>query len=348
MSLVNTRLQDYWIASPDASKNTARTGRSGCFDVFRIGNDEAESFITQELLDKAAMSAGRDIKIPVYDAETVTVTTGSRALVISDNENTSQLMSVTKTVYDWGFTTVPARYGNNEMSLQQDFNRKFKKFHDQVIDDLDAAAEAVLNTNKSQVFADTLLHTNSSNVITCTDANKDRLYSDLSVIMKANKHFGMPYRLITNAGGEAILRQQEKYGQFNEQNKMIEYADKTQHFSQNIDNAADHQATGYIVMPGSLGVLFTQEPDGLLRMRSNDGTEWDVDTFPTLNIPMSTYYYEGRADKSTLGGAETAHLERTKVCAYGFSLEVAFVTVYNNDLSTIANPIIKWQVADPV
>lgn len=344
MSLLATRVQEFRIASPEASKYTTRTGRAGCFDAFVMGNSEPDSIITPEMLEKAAISSGRDIKVPVFDSETVTVATGTRPVVIADDENTSALMSVTKTIYSWGFTIVPARYGNNEIKMQQDFNRKFKKYLDQIIDDLDAAAASNLNTNKSQVFADTLVHTNASNVIQSTQANKDRLYSDLSVIMKANKYFGAPYRLITNAGGEAILRQQEKYGQFNEVNKTLEYADKTQHFSQNISNGAGVEATGYMVNSGSLGVLFTHEADSILRTQLADGTEWGIDTLPVLNVPISTYYYEGRADKSALGGAETAHLERTAVQSYGFSMEVALINAYIDDLTTVASPIVKWEV----
>ena len=165
-------------------------------------------------------------------------------------------------------------------------------------------------------------------------------------MMKANDYFGAPYRLITNSGGEAIVRQQEKYGTFNEQNKTLEWSDKTLHFTNTITDAASHHATGYLVEQGNLGVLFTQEADAVDNRTLPDGTEWSIETLPILNIPISTYFYYGRADKSSLGGAETAHLTRTAVEHYGFSLEIAFLTAYNDDLASVANPIIKWDISD--
>ena len=348
MSIVLTRLQEYRAASPNASKYTTRTTRAGAFDCFALGNSEMSSVVTSDMLSAAAGSSGRDIKIPVFDSESITITTGTRAVAISDNENTSALMTVTKKIYSWEFTMTPALYRNNEIGYQQDWNRKFKKFLDQLIIEVETDALAELNTNKNQPYSELLVHTEVSDQITCTDANKDRILGDLSVIMNAHDFYGDQYRVIGNAGVQAILRQAEKYGTFNEQNKTLEWADKTLHYTNQLANAVGYQGTGYIVNQGTLGVLYVHEPDSIMRTRLGDGTEWDTDVLPILNIPMSTYYYESREDQSAIAGAGSANLTRAGVENYGFSIELAFITAYNDDLVNNSSPIMKFQIADPV
>lgn len=348
MSIVLTRLQEYRAASPEASKYTTRTTRAGAFDCYALGNSELGSIVTQDMLDEAAASAGRDIKIPVFDSESISITSGTRPVSISDSENTTALMSVTKNVYSWGFTMTPAQYMNNEIKYRQDWQRKFKKYLDALIVQLETDALTELNTNKNQPYSELLVHTEVSDTITSTDANKDRLLGDLSVIMNAHDFYSDKLRIVGNPGVQGFIRQQEKYGQLNQENKTLEYLDKTLHFTNQLSNAVGYQATGYAINPGSLGLLFTHEPDAIMRTRLGESTEFDTAMVPVLNIPMSTYYYESREDQSAIAGAASSHLTRAGVENFGFSIEIAFITAYNDDLVNNASPIMKFQVADPV
>jgi len=348
MSLLATRVQELRLQSPNIDRFTNRASRYGALDAFITSNNDAMSIVTPEMINQVAGTAGRDVKIPVFDSESVSIGS-TRSVTIADSQNTSALLTLSSTVYSWGFTVTPSEYLNSDTQAQADFNRKYLKYIYKFADTLDTACLTSLNTNKTQVWGDYLEYTDpttTSDVVPAALADKDNILSDLSVMMKANDYYGVPYRVVGNTGLEAILRQQEKYGQFNEQNKAIEWADKTFHFTNNQANALNKIATGYIVNPGSLGMLFKHEPDAVIGSVLPDGTEWGMITDDFTGVPISTYTYFGPRDASSISGAATAHLTRAATEYYGFSAEVINVVAYIDDLTTVASPIMKFDVAN--
>jgi hypothetical protein len=333
------------VDSPELDKWMLRASRYGMFDAFLAGTNEPGSIISPELTRISEQTVNTDVKVPVFDSETVTVGS-TRSVTITDSENTSALYTVSYTTYSWGFTIIPSLFMNNEISIQKDFNRKFLKYLYQFADDLDTACGTALNTNKSQVFANDLGHTPVANVITASDANKERLAGDLSVIMKANDYYGSPYRMITNTGYEAIQMQQREHATFNDQNKAIEFQDKTFHYTNRITDAGLDQATGYIVNPNCLGLLFRHERESILKTSLPDGTAWDITTLPLLGIPIDTYFYYGVGDYNAISGAASADMTRAAKEFYGFAIDVATVVSYNDDLTTVASPVVKFAVTD--
>lgn len=348
MSLLATRVQELRLQSPNIDKYTNRASRYGALDAFIGGNNDPMSIVTPEMINQVAGTAGRDVKIPVFDSESVSIGS-TRSVTIANSQNTSALLTLSSTVYTWGFTVTPSEYLNSDTQAQADFNRKYLKYIYKFADTLDAACLTTLNSNKTQVFADYLEYTDPTttlDVVGAALADKDNILGDLSVMMKANDYYGIPFKVIGNTGLEAVLRQQEKYGQFNEQNKTLEYSDKTLHYTNNLANALNKIATGYIVNTGSLGMLFKHEPDSVLGTVLPNGTEWGMITDDFTGVPISTYTYYGAADQNAISGAASAHLTRAGVEYYGFSAEVINVVSYIDDLTTVAAPIMKFDIAN--
>ena len=169
--------------------------------------------------------------------------------------------------------------------------------------------------------------------------------SDLGVIQKANDFPGMPMHVVCNSGIEAEIMQDEKHGLYNDENRAISLADKRFHFSGNISNGAGHDGTGYIVAPDSVGLMFAHEIEALNETVLPDGTQWGRTIMPLLGIPMSTYFYYGVADKTGLG-AHAAGMDRVAVHHYSYSIEVAYVFAYNDDLTSYASPCYKFAYAN--
>ena len=112
-------------------------------------------------------------------------------------------------------------------------------------------------------------------------------------------------------------------------------------------------ATLFAVQRGSLGLLTRFEREAILGTRARTGHEWGIDTLPMINFPVGTYYYESVADYNTIAGAATADMTRNLKEHYGFAVDVAIITPYNSAPTTIANPIVKVEIAtgtigDPV
>lgn len=339
MSLINTRIQNV-RAQSNLDKNELRPSRYGGLDLFMQQSEDPAGILTPELKQKAETSIGNILQTPVIDFDGGISIGNTRSVTIADSENTSQMMNLSFATYSWGFTIVPAMYMNNEVSIQKDFERKFNKYLYKFGQVLDSAAIAALSAGKTQVFNDLLAYTQTGNVIQAPWALRENIMGDIAPMMAANDHFGQVH-LLGNGGVESIIRKLSESGLYNAEMKMLQYSDKILHFSSRIANAGNEYANMYAVQGGSVGILTRFERESLLGTKMADGTEWGIDTLPMLNFPIGTYFYESKGDFNTIGGVATADLTRARKEHYGFAVDIAFLTPYNSDPTTIANPIMK-------
>lgn len=337
MSLINTRIQNI-RAEGRLDKNELRPSRYGGLDLFKTQSDDPAGILTPELKEKAESSIGNVLETAVIDFDADVTIGNVRSVTIADDENTSQMYQINFATYSWGFTIVPAMYMNNEISIQRDFERKFNKYLYKFAETLDTAAITALDTAKTQVFAELLNYTQTGNVIQVPQANHDLIVGDINPMMNANDYYG-PIHLVGNAGTEALIRHLAEHNLYNDVNKTLEYSDKILHFSNRVVKDAGQYGNFFAVEGGSVGMLTRFERESLLGTTMADGTEWDIVTLPMINVPVGTYFYESRGDYSGIAGAATADLTRARKEHYGFAVDVAFVTPYNSDPSTIANPI---------
>jgi len=342
MSLINTRIQNV-RAKSNLDKNELRPSRYGGLNLFMMQSDDPSGILTPELKQKAETSIGNVLETPVIDYDAGVTIGNTRTVTIADDENTSQMFQITFATYAWGFTIVPAMYMNNEISMQADFERKFNKYLYKFAETLDSAAIAALSAAKTQVFGDLLSYTETGNKIIAPWFARENVIGDINPMMAANDHFS-DIHLLGNAGVESIIRKLAQKDLYNIENKTLEYSDKILHFSTRVANAAGEYGNMYAVNGGSVGVLTRFERESLLNTQMADGTAWGIDTLPMINFPCGTYFYESKGDFSAIGGASTADLTRARKEHYGFAVDVAFVTPYNSDLTTIANPIMALAV----
>ncbi len=82
----------------------------------------------------------------------------------------------------------------------------------------------------------------------------------------------------------------------------------------------------------------------MLGTKLPDGSEWNQDILPMLNIPIDTYFYYGKSDESAIAGAASADMTRVAKEHHGFAIEVAEVVAYNDDITTKASPIMKFGI----
>ena len=343
MSLVATRLQNWRIENENFDKNMTRPLEYGALDFFIGQTNSANSIVNPELRDRAFASIGNTVQIPVinYDGE-VTVSS-SRSCTIADDENTSALYTVTWATYQVGFTMTPAAYMNNEISYEHDFRRKMEKVTRALATSLDAAAVAALEANKTQVFADNLGYTITGNTVIVPEQMKTEILGDTNTLMRANA-YPAPLHIIGNAGVDKLVRKLAQHGLWNDANKQLEFEDKVMHFTTNITNASNYNGTFFAVEDGNVGVLTRVDREALRRASANFH-EWDVVRLPYIDLPVGSHYYTGVGDQSEIAGAATADLTCGIKEYFGFSVDVAFVVAYNSNPATVANPIIKAQMA---
>lgn len=343
MSLVLTRIQNI-RANSNLDKFEYRPSRYGALNAFMVQSEDPTGILTEELKQKARTSIGNTLETPVidYDAD---ITIGStRTLTIADSENTSKMVQITFATYAWGFTIAPAMYMNNEIGIQKDFETKIMKYIYAFAKKLDEAALAALAANKTQVLKNPLLYDWSANAINAKWTERENVFGDLEVMMGANDFYGQLH-LVGDPGVESIMRKLQQHGLYNDVNKQNEFGTKIVHLTNNIAAAEGKYAQGYAVNAGSLGMLTRFERDCLLGTVSGDGHEWGIATLPLLNMPVGTYFYDSVGDYNAIAGAATADMTRTRKEHYGFAVDVAFLTAYNSALSTLASPILAFNVS---
>ena len=152
--------------------------------------------------------------------------------------------------------------------------------------------------------------------------------------------------VIGGAGFDSLVRKMAEHDIYNDVNKRMEYDNKVFHYTNNIVNASGVFATGYIVADGNVGVLTRVDREALSRTRANFH-EWDVVRLPFIDLPVGSHYYTAVGDQSGIAGAASADMVCNVKEYFGFSVDVAFLVAYNSDPTTVANPIIKVELAAP-
>jgi len=327
-------------------KYEIRGSRFGALDFVLRDAANAGGIATEDLKNKYFSSIGSTVETPVIDYDGGISIGSSRSTTISDSENTSAMQTISSTVYSWGFTMVPQLYNNNEIGYQKDFEKKFWKYAWLFLTTLDSACVTLLDTYKNQVHTNVLpIYTEASDVVIAALANELRLLGDVGPMMEANDYFGQLH-LVGNTGFQSIISRLQQQGTFNNENKQLQYLDKILHYTNRISNAGGHGSTFFAVNEGSTAIMTRVDREALNRTKSKaNGREWDVMTFPILDLPVGTQYYESDGDFNAIAGAASADMTAAHKEHFGFSVDVALFANYNSDIATRANPIAKYAVA---
>lgn len=345
MSLVATRLQNWRVENPELDRNMTRPCEYGALDFFIEQTNAANSILSPYLRERAFASIGNTVQIPVINYDGDVEVSNVRSCVIADDENTSALYTVVWATYAVGFTMVPAAYANNEISYNHDFTRKMEKVTRALANKLDVDAVAALEAQKTQVFKDLLQYQQNGNVIDVPTQMATEILGDINPIMRANC-FPEYIHIIGNAGVDSLIRKLAQHGVYNDVNKRMEYDNKVIHYTNNVVNEEGKNGTFFAVADGNVGVLTRVDREALRRARANFH-EWDVVRLPYIDLPVGSHYYTAVGDQSAIAGAATADLTCAVKEYFGFSVDVAFIVAYNSNPETVANPIIKAQIAAP-
>ena len=343
MSLVATRLQNWRVENPEFDRNMTRPCEYGALDFFIEQTNAPNSIISQNLRDRAFASIGNTVQIPVINYDGDVQVYNVRSCVIPDDENTSALYTIVWATYAVGFTMTPAAYMNNEITYEHDFFRKLEKITRALADTLDKGAIAALEANKTQVLKDLLNYTKQGYVIEVPTQMATEILGDINPIMRANCYPEMIH-IIGNAGVDSLVRKLAQHGVYNDVNKRMEYDNKVLHYTNNVLNEANKNGTFFAVADGNVGVLTRVDREALRGTKANFH-EWDVVRLPLIDLPVGSHYYTAVGDQSSIMGAATEDLTCAVKEYFGFSVDVAFLVAYNNDAATVANPIIKAEIA---
>jgi hypothetical protein len=347
MSLVLTLMQPLRVrynATNGLDKNELRRSRYGALDFYQQQSKLSTGVISPEMRAKIKESMGNTIQVPVLDARDVVIT-NTRSCVVADSENTSKLVTLTFVTYAFGFTMIPAQYGNNDVSYQADFNRKMELYLQKAAATLDTACVNNLSTNKNTYFpADiTAYYPVVGNALQVTQAQKNDFYNQASAILNTMDFYGQT-NVISSTTGKPMVNRLQAQGAGNAVNEDFQFAGYDWFYTNRLANGAGVQSTAYLVADGMVAMENRNDPDARAKSRTGNGKEWGEAMLPILNMNWGTYYYDDCADKTALH-AGTAHLSRTRVEGFEFSTDVVFVNSYNSNAAAQYGPIVKAEIS---
>ena len=131
-------------------------------------------------------SIGRDVKIPYFSENENIAITNTRSATVGDAENTTGLYTVTFLTLSTGFTVIPSLFMNNEMSVQEDFEKKALRTAANLAKTIDEQVVTALVASATSDFEDLLNYSVSGNKIVIPKSSREIGMTDMEIIMNAN------------------------------------------------------------------------------------------------------------------------------------------------------------------
>lgn len=354
MSLVNTLMQPLrtkYVAKT-MDKNEVRRSEYGALEFFQDQSKLSGGILTEEAKKFIDASAGQNVDIPVLNSENVNIS-NVRSCVIAADTETSALVRLTFVTYQFGFTMVPSRHANNDVSYRELFNKKLEEYLIKFADVLDTAAANTLNLNRNIYFpaAITKYYAVVANALQVPLEEREDFFNQLTAIFKE-----MDYRTMINIVGstslEPLINRLRAQGAANAVNQNFQFNPYRWYTSNRILNGAGIGATLFGVPDGYVAMRNRNMPDNIMGSRIGSAesptNEWGIAKMPIVNLNMGTYYTQNCADNSTLdgGGARMTQLSRSLTEGFSWDTDVCFVTNYNSDPATKYNPIVKAEISN--
>lgn len=350
-SLLATLMQELRSSyTSQFDKNELRPSAVGALNFFM---DEMQNrpIFDPETLNNIIRSYGNSVEVPVLDAETITLTVPyTRTCALVDSENTSAIITLTFQSYGWGFTMTPATSYNNDVKMQQDFNRKFEKFRIEFEKVLDSGAINTLETDKNQLWTNIVpqYYAEVGDALQIPQAEKDDFYNNLEAIFTTMDFPGQVH-VIPATSHLPMVRRLDNQGSSNATNQGFQFDLRSYRWwpTNRIPNGAAVESTGYAVEAGSCFIGNRNDADTSVGYSINGGSKvWGQEMVPVGEnmINMGTFYQQDCADRSAIAGAATAGNTRSRVDGFEFSTDIVYATVYNSDLVNRYNPIVKFEV----
>lgn len=349
MGLTATLTQGLRASYPNGlDKNEDRLSQYGGWEAFVNDTNSPDSIINQEVIAKAKMSAGNSLAIPVINGDDITIT-NVRSCTISDYENTSALVTVTFSTYQFGFTMVPSQYKNNDIAYQADWNNKMKKMLKKMAATLDSAAIAKLEADKTAVMNSTLIGEGSKygalvgDAVQVSSAQKNLFFNDLSTIMAADDFYGR-----FNVVGSNSLRSTVNYlvnqGNANAENNEFQFGSFDFGYSNRVAVTDGSESSLYCMPKGTLATVNRNDPDSIMGSTINSENYFEEVFLPIINLKMGSHYFKSCSDESAIVSPAQNQLKAAVKEAFIFSTDVAFLTAYNSDPVTLPGAIHKADI----
>lgn len=346
------RFIDFTVLNAYQDKIAQTEGKSQPFGLIRILDASSPTcpILTPTLRAHLAKVEGRTSQYPALKEDTITTTT-TESFTIPEHLSVSEMKTLTMNTIFCGFRVYPKWFENNLL----DYGDYVRNKLDEVFRAMASAKEtiilAALAAAKTQIWNGITQVNNGDgtfNFNATTDtleidkaAQKDVLFSNIKTLFGINKFPGETEIVVNLGGFNLALHEIFKFGQMNQENRQfIENQLPTYYPTLGISPGSD-QFSGYHIRRGSIGIVQNFPSDFRNPVQIGEKLWGITDTpVPYLNTQVNTFYNREAADASGLGDT-TTHLKMTHYEEWAFIDKFFLTSIYNSDLSTRPNPIVK-------
>jgi len=345
MSLINTLRQEIRAKLPNpVERDEWRFTKYGLLTAVREMTSSPQSILTDELKKKALISEGTALKIPVFKMGNLTVS-NTRSCTIANLENTTEMVTVNWTTLVVDISMRKAEHWNNEVAYLTDLNKKLLLADNTLAKAVESMIYTKLDAEKSEVYASPLVGVGTDyllvgNALQVPVAKQETFFNDLEAIMEGDDFYSMPFKVLGHTTLKPAVKHYGNQGQSNDENLTYQFDGYDFRFSNHITQGAV-RATGFCMSDGSIGIMTRINADSMMGNVAGDGTRWEKTFFDKLGFEVGVQYKSKCDDLS--GESGLAHLEATMVENWQFSIDVALVTPYNSDPTTLAGVIKKFE-----
>jgi hypothetical protein len=350
MTLVNTLLEPIRVDYREAlDKYENRGSKYGALAQFMRDTNSSNSIFTEDTKSKIAGSFGNTVNIPVIDFKDVTLT-NTRSCVIADDENTSQLINVTYTTYQFGFTMTPSTYSQNSIGYEADFAVKMKAALNKFQATLDTQCIAQLETDKNQFWTNIApdYYAVLADALQVPVAEKEDFYNQLQSIHGTMDFSADDIQVISNWNEMANVRRYFAQGAQNGINEAFQLGPYQWDSTNRITNSVDVGSTLYSYPQGSVALYNRNDPDSIaghtIGSADSPSKQWAVVPVVLENgmtINMGSYYTQDCEDRSALGGGANG---ASLIEGFSFHTDIVTMTSYNSDRAGSYSPIVKSEI----
>lgn len=346
MSLVATYLQDIRTDYPSRlDRDQMRRTQTGALVAVLEMTNSANSIIPPDLQERARVSQGRNLDVPVLQKGAITIS-NTRSCTISGAQSTSALVRVVWRTVRADLEMVPGQYEKNEIGYTADLAKKIADIVEAFNIDMETQIVTQLESNKSQVYASTIVTTRyaiTANAIRVQESVQDFFFNDIHAINQSDDFYGEVVKVIGNPNLSPTVRKFVNQGSGNDENQAFQFAGFDFSYTNRVTNGAGVNATGYFMPDGSIGLITRVDTDARNNRRSTSGTEWSEQVLPGMQFPVGVQFKSDCSDESSLESSGLGFLESTLSEKWQFSFDYAIIVPYNSAIATRASSIRKFE-----
>ena len=295
-----------------------------------INSDMSDGIISADLKEKAAMSYGRTIDIPVMSQVGGAGVLGSSlACTATDSVPVSAFVNVTWVTVSTSWFMEPSKNEQNEISYLQEWANQYKAKMSAIYNNIDAAIDTALiaalcveaQYTNSMIGVGNKYGALTANRIDVALAQRELFLNDMVSINKSDDIYGRQ-DLIGSTNAESILRNTFAQGQANDTNTGFQAGLFDATFTNNVTVGAASDASCYVVPKGSFGVVFRNSLDCKAGRSTTDGKQYSTMYDSVLGTTVDTMYSSSCADINVKTGnaLDTHNVQEQHQVAVNFGI----------------------------